>query len=163
MATFSGVLESGQAYTKGFDHRLLFSLKPIDKGWEIMVRVEGRDENIARLTPPFHYVPNPRYIEGWHFRNGDNAGPNDGSVNAPQEIRDFIFSPEVGQSIQGPHSRFGVSSDDVQHVEAFGRGRLTIMDYRLTDIAPGQQARMLRLAFTVCLTWPADHGKSKPQ
>ena len=49
------------------------------------------------LTPPWHLVPNPRYVEGWHFRNASNTGPNDGSVNAPQETREFIFSPEVGR------------------------------------------------------------------
>lgn len=163
IATFSSALEHGQAYAKRFGHGFAFSLRPIDEGWEIRVRVEGRDENIARLTPPFHFVPNPRYIEGWHFRNSDNTGPNDGSVNAPQEIRDFIFSPEVGRTIDGPQSHSTGRLQDVEKVELFGRGRLTITDYRLTGVARGQQARMVSMAFTVCLTWPADDGKTKPQ
>jgi hypothetical protein len=63
----------------------ILSLVPGREGW-FQISVKGREqEDLSRLTPPWHFVPNPREIEGWHFRNDRNTGPNDGSVNAPQE------------------------------------------------------------------------------
>ena len=34
---------------------------------------------------------NHRLLEGWHFRNQANTGPNEGDVNAPQREREFDF------------------------------------------------------------------------
>jgi hypothetical protein len=74
----------------------ILRLVPDERGWVLQVTVEGwENENLARLTPPWH-GPNARYLEGWHFRNADNTDPNDGSINQPQEFREFIFSPAVG-------------------------------------------------------------------
>jgi hypothetical protein len=71
------------------------------EGWLLEVATKGREaEDLSRLTPPWHCAPNPRQIEGWHVRNVDNSAPNDGSVNAPQEFREFIFSPAVGREIE---------------------------------------------------------------
>ena len=66
------------------------------------------------MTPPWHFVPNAREIEGWHFRNGDNTAPNDASVNALQELREFIFSPAVGRGIE--YNGSGTTSDDVAKI-----------------------------------------------
>jgi hypothetical protein len=42
------------------------------------------------VTPPFH-GNRFFYIYGWYFRNKNNTGKNDGSINAPQEERFFNF------------------------------------------------------------------------
>ena len=107
---------------------------------------------IVSLTPPWHFVPNPREIEGWHFRNAANTGPNDGSVNAPRTVRGFIFSPEVGRTIE--YNGSNTTEEEVARVEAFGQGTLTILDYDLSPPAPGERARFERLKFVVCLSWP---------
>ena len=79
----------------------ILRLAPVDHGWLLQLAMKGREsEDLSRLTPPWHFVPNPRQLEGWHFRNADNTGPNDGSVNAPGALRDFIFSPSVGRGIE---------------------------------------------------------------
>ena len=118
------------------------------------VTQKGREgEDLSRLTPPWHFVPNAREIEGWHFRNKDNTGPNDGSVNAPQEIRDFIFSPEVGRGIE--YNGSATTSEDVARVRAFGRGWLRLDHYELSPPRRGERATIESLTFTVCLTVPA--------
>jgi hypothetical protein len=122
-------------------------------GWFLSVSVKGREaEDLSRLTPPWHFVPNPREIEGWHFRNAANTGPNDGSVNAPQQLREFIFSPEVGRSIDYDGS--ATSSENVAKVRSFGRGWLFITRYALTAPRAGERAGFESLAFTACLTSP---------
>jgi hypothetical protein len=120
------------------------------------VREAGRDEDLSRLTPPLHGVPNPRDIEGWHFRNADDSGPNepgDRNVNAPGERREFIFSPAVGLTIDGPGAGRSVSPADVDSVGAFGRGTLTILDARLGHIRSGERAAIERMRFEVDLLW----------
>jgi hypothetical protein len=115
--------------------------------------MRGRErEDLSRLTPPWHFVPNPREIEGWHFRNCDNSGPNDGTVNAPQELRDFIFSPEVGRGID--YNGSATTAEDVERVQAFGRGWLRITEYRLTPPSRGDRAAFEWFNFSACLTWP---------
>ena len=41
-------------------------------------------------------------------------------------VREFIFSPEVGRSIDGPGAGRSVSPEDVEAVGRYGRGSLTI-------------------------------------
>ncbi len=147
--TLRGELRRGEEYSRRFGPGLLFMLRPIEAGWEIVVRDERPAENIARLTPPWHFVPNPRYVEGWHFRNATNTGPNDGSVNAPQRERDFVFSPEVGRSIDYPPSE-----EDVDRVRGFGRGLLVIESLDLGNLSAGQRAHIERMRFRVMLSWP---------
>jgi hypothetical protein len=155
----------GQRWERQFGGVFRLVLMPIPHGWEIEVGEEGREENLARLTPPFHFVPNPRYIEGWHFRNANNTGPNEigeKNVNAPGDERDFIFSPEVGRAIAGPHAGRAVDERDVARVESFGRGKLVIHAYRLTDLKPGVQASFEWMQFSVELTWPAERRQTQP-
>ena len=146
-----GTLQAGERLRTAFGGEYLFVLEPNDYGWVIEVQQRGRDENLARLTPPWHFVPNPRYVEGWHFRNASNTGPNDGSVNAPQETREFIFSPEVGLSLEYEGSATPASV--VAEVRAFGRGQLTLTEYRLSPVAEGQRASFEEARFEVCLIW----------
>ena len=147
--TFTGSVNRGERLSRPFGPGLVLVLEPAEYGWEIIVRDERPDENIARLTPPFHFVPNPRDVEGWHFRNADNTGPNDGSVNAPQEEREFLFSPEVGRSIDHPMTR-----EQATQLEQAGRGRLVIRSLQLGNVEAGKKANIRRMGFSIWLSWP---------
>ena len=153
----SGSARAGQTFQAPFSDRYTLSLAPIDYGWSIEVREPGRDENLARLTPPWHFVPNPRDLEGWHFRNEANTAPNDGSVNAPGEEREFYFSPEVGRSLE--YSGSATPPEVVDSVQAYGTGRLTITSYELTPPRAGERASFQAIVFQACLIWRAagDH------
>jgi hypothetical protein len=94
------------------------------------------DQAARDLIPPSPgrgYIP-PREIDGWHFRNADNTGPNTGDINAPQRERQFSFLLPGDTDV------------------ASGAGSLVIADYGLADLEPGQQARMVYLRFDACLT-----------
>jgi hypothetical protein len=143
-ASFDGQLNRGERLSRPFGPGLMLVLEPMDFGWEIVVRNERGDENLARLTPPLHFVPHPRYIQGWHFRNADNSGPNDGSVNAPQEEREFVFGRRA------PSARPG------------GTGRLFVKALQLSPLQPGQKAHIERLEFSVTLSWPASWSPRRP-
>lgn len=157
-ATFSGRVAAGEEWRQRFGDGLAVVLAPRPLGWEIVVAQPGRDDNLARLTPPLHGAPNPRDVEGWHFRNSDNTGPNqagDKNVNAPGEVREFIFSPAVGASIDGPGAGRAPTPEEIEAVRAWGRGTLAIHGYELADLAPGKTARFAWMSFTVQLNWPA--------
>lgn len=150
-----GVVKRGGRFVQTTAAGWIVRLVPGPRGWFLEVTMKGREtEDLSRLTPPWHFVPNPREIEGWHFRNADNTGPNDGSVNAWQELREFIFSPEVGRGIE--YNGSGTMPEDVEKVRAFGRGWLFIESYELTPPRRGEQAAFETISFTACLTWPAD-------
>jgi hypothetical protein len=161
-AEFQAALKAGERFRAPFGPGLTFLLEPTKHGWHICIHDDRGTVDISRLTPPFHFVPNPREIEGWHFRNRENTGPNGAgpkNVNAPQELRGFIFSPEVGRSIQGPFSRRNVTYTDVDDVGAFGGGRLEILDYRLTGFEPGTRASFTWMKFRVTLSWRRDYQR----
>jgi hypothetical protein len=149
-----GTVRRGDTFQQLTPSGWILRLTPVAEGWFLRVTVRGRErEDLARLTPPWHFVPNARQIEGWHFRNLDNTGPNDGSVNAPQELREFIFSPQVGRAIEYDGS--ATTAEDLEKVRSFGRGWLFIESYRLTPPGKGERAAFESLTFSACLTWPA--------
>jgi hypothetical protein len=153
-ARFQGTVKRGELFERKIPAGWILKLQPDPEGWFLSITVSGREgEDLSRLTPPWHFVPNAREIEGWHFRNAANTGPSDGTVNAPQQLREFIFSPAVGRSIEYHGS--GTSPDDVAKVRAFGRGWLFIEKYTLTPPSPGTRAAFEAMTFSVCLTWPA--------
>ena len=152
-ATLEGRVAVGEDSALPFGPGFVLALEPINHGWEIAVTHAAYAGNLARLTPPFHFVPNPRFIEGWHFRDASNLGPNDGSVNAPQSIRDFIFSPEVDGMIAGGRQP---TASDIEQVRQFGRGRLEILDFELTRPTSGIRASMVQMQYRVCLSWPGE-------
>ncbi len=129
----SGQVEAGQAFRHPFGARFTLILAPRADGWEIQVEEVGRVENLARLTPPLHFLPNPLEIEGWQFLSDPRAcaaRPYQ-AEQGPGERRSFIFSPAVGQDIAGPAAPAAVTPEEVAAVERFGRGTLRIQDYRL--------------------------------
>jgi hypothetical protein len=134
---FSGRVEIGKQFRRAFGSRFEFILEPMPEGWQIFVREFGRDENLARLTPPFHFMPNPREIEGWHFLRKPSECVNRPyhADAGPANPRKFIFSPEVGRTIAGPDSRKAFIDEDIDTVKKFGRGELYINKFKL---APGK-------------------------
>lgn len=153
-----GAVNRGDRFNQVTPSGWMLRLRPDSEGWFLTVTTKGREtEDLSRLTPPWHFVPNPREIEGWHFRNTDNTGPNEGSVNAPQELREFIFSPEVGRTIE--HNGNATTRADVEKVRAFGRGWFFIESYRLTAPRRGELAAFERITFSACVTWPASVGR----
>jgi hypothetical protein len=148
-----GAVKRGQKFVETTPSGWILRLVPGSDGWFLEVTTKGREmEDLARLTPPWHFVPNPRKIDGWHFRNADNTGPNNGSVNAPQELREFIFSPAVGRGIE--YNGSGTTVEDVDKVRAFGRGWFFIESYGLTPPQRGGRAAFETITFSACLTWP---------
>jgi hypothetical protein len=80
-ARLAGSVAEGQAIALAFGPGYALTLTPASHGWDLSVRDrDGLD--LSQMTPPLH-GPDPRQIYGWHFRNADNTGPNEGSVNAP--------------------------------------------------------------------------------
>ena len=133
----------------------VFSLQHYPYGWSIRLydRAGGDAVDMTSITPPFRTVPNPRDIEGWHFRNAANTGPNIGDVNAPQKDRLFVFSSSLSGT-GGFKPPSGPQALSVTPADTDGRGWLKILDYGLSDLAPGDRARMTYLKFEACLTWP---------
>ncbi len=154
-----GEIAQGARFTKTTAGGWMLRLVPTAAGWLVEVGTTDRpSEDLSRLTPPWHGVPNARELDGWHFRNADNTGPNEGDVNAPQQLRELVFSPDVGRGIEYKGS--ATRPEAVEAVRAFGRGWLFVDAYRLTPPARGQRAAFEMLRFTACLTWPSSSGAS---
>jgi hypothetical protein len=136
---FPGRVTAGERWRRAFGGRFEFILEPAPGGWEIIVREYGREENLSRLTPPLHFVPNPREIEGWQLsdRPADCASRPYEAEAGPANPRQFIYSPDVGRQIDGPDAGRSVTPEEVQRVEQFGRGTLTIGQFNLQPGAEG--------------------------
>jgi hypothetical protein len=93
--TFSGEVLKGRSFEKTIRANLFFRLVPQELGWTILIgsKADAANNFCGVVTPPYRGI-NALQIEGWHFRNSDNTGPNDAgpkNVNAPQELREFYF------------------------------------------------------------------------
>jgi hypothetical protein len=125
--TITGRVAGGERFQRGFGGRFELVLEPVAGGWEIVVREDGRDENLARLTPPLHFAPNPREIEAWHLVEAPPSCPRPYDARTgPPFPREFVFSPEVGRTIAGPRA---VTPEDVAAVARFGRGLFSIVRF----------------------------------
>jgi hypothetical protein len=152
-----GEVKESESLSKAFGPGFFFCLEPNPFGWNVIIKDKQGREDLSRLTPPFHFVPNPREIEGWHFRNADNSGPNESgelNVNAPGKIRAFIFSPDVGKTIGGPDAKRQPTPEEIERIRLFGEGTLEILDYRLKNLEAGKQATFEWMRFKVELSWP---------
>jgi hypothetical protein len=147
----------GGEFAKRFGPGLEFRLEPEPEGWTITLHQEGRDEDLARLTPPLHTAPNPRDILAWHLAGGERAREG----NAPGRVRLFIFSPEVGRSVAGPDARQAVSAEDVARVRAYGEGTLRVTGFKL-GLSGGQQT-FVWMRFEAELRWNAGAVSSPGQ
>ena len=132
-----------------------FMLLKTDHGWAIRVfdqpYTNGRVD-LSAVTPPLRGPANPRDIAGWHFRNSANTGTNLGDVNAPQNLRLFLFDGALAGTggLRSSELEGVLSQTDTKQ----GRGALEIFDYELSSLEPNQKASMTQLKFRACLTWP---------
>jgi len=134
-----GRILAGERFRKLFASRFEFILEPTMTGWEIVINEYGRDENLSRLTPPFHFATNPREIEGWHLSSNTSACASRpySAETGPGNPRRFIFSPEVGKRIDGADADRSVTVEEVEDVRRFGRGTLTIESFGLEPVRDG--------------------------
>lgn len=130
---FTGRIQAGKRFARPFGSRFEFILEPMPEGWEIRIREYGRDENLARLTPPLHGSPNPRDIAGWHLSGNPSACASREYLaeDGPENPRSFIFSPEVGKRIDGPNATRAVSVPEIEEIRRFGQGELSIDRFSL--------------------------------
>jgi len=132
----AGEVAGQHQYTEDLGHGMTFRLQPAPYGWDIGVFDEG-GFNLALATPPLHGDTNPRFLYGWHFRNAANSGANEGDVNAPQLERRFTLNDSREGAVRGA-----------------GLGWLSVQDYGLADLTPGERARMVYLQFQACVLVP---------
>lgn len=156
-------LRAGETFTRALPHGWQLALLPSDHGWSLRLfdrQTRAGRVDLSAVTPPYHGPANARDIEGWHFRNADDTGPNTGDVNAPQDLRLFVFStgligtggfrpPRPGAT---DASSPGAMSADT--AEAEGRGWLRLLDHTLTPPDAGERAGLASMRFQACLTWP---------
>jgi hypothetical protein len=170
VARFGGEITRGQKFEQKVFRNLLFRLAPSPQGWAIQVVDPGHaDRDYSGIaTPPFRGT-NALNIEGWHFRNADNSGPNDGEVNAPQHEREFRFYLDEAAYAAGAACLekllwpAGRSKEEVESAgktcrelwSRAGEGRLTIREMKLGNLEPGGQAWIEWMRFEVELRAPA--------
>lgn len=109
------------------------------------------------------------YVEGWHFRNSDNSGPNEiglKNVNAPQRLRQFYFvrtdadfrkAFDALQILLWPYGYLKQQINEAENVHAKllkGQGSLNIRDLKLNTLELGKQAGIDRMTFDVELIFP---------
>jgi hypothetical protein len=158
----------GRSFDRQVGANLFFRLVPDELGWSISVGSKAARENFCSVVTPPYRGMNALRIEGWHFRNSDNSGPNEPgpkNVNAPQELREFYFvlnEPDYRrafdalQIILWPYSYSKQQIDAAEGAHAKvrkGRGKLMIRDLKLNALEPGERAGIDRMAFDVELTF----------
>lgn len=168
-----GEAQRGDTVVHPFEHNghmLEFRLAPIGQGWSIWVGdPANRERNqVIVATPPYRGI-NPAVIQGWHFRNADNSGPNnpgEGKVNAPGNIRTFAFvldgagyqaAQEALEILLWPENR---SEDEIKGAEdrlkavPKARAVMEIDALELGNLVKGEQAWIERMAFRVQIDLP---------
>lgn len=168
-----GEVQRGYTLVHPFEHdkhMFEFRLVPRGHGWSIwVVDPTNRERNhVVVATPPYRGI-NPAVIQGWHFRNADNSGPNkpgEGNVNAPGETRKFAFVLD-GASYQAAREALeilmwpdGRIEDQITQAEERlaaipkAMGVLEIEALELGNLVEGEQAWIERLAFRVRIYLP---------
>ncbi len=165
--TIDGAVTRGERFAWPLPGGLAFELWPLLQGWVIWIGDPARPEDnyAAVATPPFH-GPNPTLIQGWHFRNADNTGPNapgTKNVNAPQHTRRFRFvldkarfdtAMETLALVHWPGDRGPAEVDAARDAfRAIERadGSLQITDLELGTLVSGERAWIERASFMVHL------------
>lgn len=162
---FNGEVKAGEIFEKELAGGLIFRLMPIELGWTISVGTkDDRDSNFsAVVTPPYRGV-NAIYIQGWHFRNADNSGPNEPGpkmINAPAGEREFQFVlssddfKTAMDSLQKMLWSYSFTEQQVKDATIVheklkkGRGRLLVKDLKLNNLETGKQAGIDDMKFEV--------------
>jgi hypothetical protein len=168
--TFSGEVLKGRSFEKTIRANLFFRLVPQELGWTILIgsKADAANNFCGVVTPPYRGI-NALQIEGWHFRNSDNTGPNEAgpkNVNAPQELREFYFvlseadyrnAMDALQIMLWPYSYSKQQIDRAERAHSKlrkGNGTMTIRDLKLNTLEPRKQAGIERATFNVALLFP---------
>ena len=168
-----GEVQRGDTIVHPFEHEGLmfeFRLAPLGYGWSIWIgNPMYRERNhVVVATTPYRGI-NPAVIQGWHFRNEDNTGPNEageGNVNAPGKIREFAFVLD-GAGYQAAREALDIllwpEEQDKEVIQA-AEGRLeavpkvaAVMEVEaleLGNLIEGEQAWIERLAFRLRIDLP---------
>lgn len=149
----NGEISGDRSLYNSIADRWSFVLDRSRYGWSIKV-MDSTQVDLTAITPPLRFGVNHRDIEGWHFRNADNTGSNDGTVNAPQHDRIFLFAMSADAALRFTNSDGNPAGDASGSAELGGRGTFRILDIGLADLDAGQKARLNYLKFRACLTWP---------
>jgi hypothetical protein len=174
LCTFHGQVSRGELYRQELEDGLVFCLHPSSSwqendGWQTVI-TDGTDVDCAEgfngiVTPPFHGT-NPILIAGWHFRNAQNTAENEGSVNAPQKVREFNFllRREDIEKVLIAHSCIawddcpeGLAPEEgVSLIAATpkSQGILTITDLELGNLAADDKAWIEKMVFEVQIYLP---------
>ncbi len=177
---FSGEVAGGRNFEKEIGNNLFFRLESDGSNWTISVgsktsKTSAKDvgyesyNNFAGVvTPPYRGINNI-YIEGWHFRNSDNSGPNEAgpkNVNAYGEVREFYFVlndadyKKASDALDKMLWSYSYSEQEVDEATAIhdnlskGHGKLTINDLKLNNLVIGKQAGIESMKFDVELNFP---------
>lgn len=163
---FEGQVHKGGMYRQKFADGLVFCLIPDKEDWTIAVSGSSQsdcNENFSVFVTPPWYGENPLYINGYQFRNWDNTGENDGSVNAPQEVRsfNFVLNHDDYENMDRIHRcmRWSINclpetSNEI--VVDRSRGILTITDLVLGNLIPNERAWIETMDFKVEIYLPAE-------
>ena len=157
----SGEIAGKHTFIEPINDSWSFKLESSKHGWEIRIR-DKNGMDLSQITPPFRGIPNPREIYGWHFRNAANTGKNRGDVNAPQQIRQFYFSPSLTNT-GGYRPPKHPSPIQLSNKNTQGEGRLIISEMGLTNLDKGQKAEMIYLKFQLCLNWPKSEQEKQQE
>lgn len=177
---FNGHTSRGQDYEKEIGGGLFFRLEPSALGWTIAigsktsktltqnVGYEQYNNFAAVVTPPYRGMNNID-IEGWHFRNSDNTGPNDAgpkNVNAPGDRREFEFVlsdaayQKAFDALEKTLWPYSYSEKEVADATAAhvglerGHGALMIRNLKLYNLEAGKQAGIESMDFDAVLNFP---------
>ncbi|MCK5623562.1 MAG: hypothetical protein KAJ11_14795 [Alphaproteobacteria bacterium] len=168
-----GEVQRGDTIVHPFEHeghKFEFRLVPVGHGWSIWVGdpIIRERNHVVVATPPYR-GNNPAVIQGWHFRNADNSGPNnpgEGNVNAPGETRKFAFvldgagyqaAREALEILLWPEGRNKVEIQAAEErLKAVPKawGVVEIEALELGNLVEGEQAWIERMAFRVRIDLP---------
>lgn len=175
VCSFNGQVSKGEIYKHQITQNLVFCLLPStswreNDGWEIVITdtMENQcDKGFVRLvTPPFRGM-NAVYIAGWHFRNENNTEENNGSVNAPQEIREFnfVFNQQDYETIltayncsRWPWLEECLTAGEIRDLTNIlrSRGIMTITNLKLGNLIPNEKAWIELMEFEVKIYLPEE-------
>ena len=165
---FAGTVHRDEIWRHPIGGGLEFRLTPMSGvssgAWDIGIwPVDSVPIDYAAVaTPPYRSI-NPRDIEGWHFRNRDNTGSNRGDVNAPQDVREFLFVENrvdldtCWAALERVMWPYNYADAVVDHAAALleslatGSGALRITSLFLTPPGRGEQATIDSMRFEVTL------------
>ena len=165
-ALFSAEVIRGQPYRRELWDGLRFELRPRELGWEMAVLDSVRPkENLAQIRTSTADGPDPRLLEGWHFRSvAPGAGkrdPGKGDWGAWLKTRVFQFSRDPARGLPPPSPAAakapaaGGAEDAIEDEDEVdpppGRGVLTVESVKLGPAAEGAREGIETMRFTVAI------------